>query len=617
MHKFRFVSLMFLVMPVFLFTGVPDGHAIGHYGIPGTYLGGCDVCHDFVNGEYAPVSGNLRWVRDEIEWPVGTVHSNVKYTQESSPLPADGTMADGDPLKLDGPCEVCHLKANVNYHSGDIDDGKVHLDGQKCTTCHPHFTDDMVNYFEPRFIGTQSHTTHFTDLKGPCMQVKRPDDYCTFFCHLDTDYSRFNDGEPLATTGVCDVCHSPDGRFDGSTDGKLKWEDGVYESNGYQLKDGNDNWCATCHDDGSSVVDGVSAPNVMGNNTTYGYNVSGHGPHDVICEDCHDLAVLHTDGDPRTYAVDDSTTPATVINDYRAGYRLNEDMAVPRYGEVHPVAFRLCTNCHVYTDIIGPDSNFRDDGSALQYHKFHLDFAAFEASDTDFDGVPPSGCFTGNCIDSAMTCISCHNVHGSPTGPMIRHGELISTPGTIDKVPALDFKWYKADGATQTSNVAESFYGSVICGLLPNASANHVCAGCHPTGELRWWRSPGGAIGITIEAAWTTDLSDVTKTVFAPTEDIRYHVRFTVVGPAGYHVVLGQSGAGNDGSMPGTDWVTPLAKTASLPAGTYEWTADKTIPGTATPGSNAKLLIKMGMYDSPGGTLLYWDQFTSFFSIMP
>ena len=43
--------------------------------------------------------------------------------------------------------------------------------------------------------------------------------------------------------------------------------------------------------------------------------------------------------------------------------------------------------------------------------------------------------------DSRTACTSCHNVHGSSTGAMIRYGELISTPGTTDKVPALDFTY--------------------------------------------------------------------------------------------------------------------------------------------------------------------------------
>jgi len=509
-------------------------------------------------------------------------------------------MADGDDLKLDGPCEVCHTTTDYHTNTGD---GTSHFDAQNCTACHPHFADDIINYFEPRFIGTQSHITHWTDPKGPQLG----EDTCTL-CHYATDFSRFADGEPLATTTICDDCHSDEGAYDGVDDptvgAKPNWEEGIYEANGSDLKSGKGDWCATCHDNGTSTVNGVDAPNVMGDNTTYGYNPSGHGEYAVLCKDCHDFTVLHTDGDARTYSA--------AMDNYRDGYRLNEDMAVPRNGEIHPQAFRLCTNCHVYTDITGLDSNFRDDGKSMQFHEMHLNWwPAFVCADSDFDGV---GCSSGTCKDSAITCINCHNVHGSPTGPMIRHGELISTPGTSDKVPALDFRWYKADGVTQTTVLGESLYGGLVCGLIPDVSRNHVCAGCHATGELKWYRTPGGPLGVTVEAVWTSDLADTTKTVFAPNEDIRYHVRFKIVGSGSYFVKAASSKAK---STSGTVWETKLKKNDTLSAGTYEWTWDKTIPGTATPGSGAKLVVLIKMFDAPGGTLLSKEKKTSTFSIAP
>jgi hypothetical protein len=304
---------------------------------------------------------------------------------------------------------------------------------------------------------------------------------------LPSDYSLFADGQPLATTAVCDSCHSAGGFYDGVNDAvigaKPNWQDGVYEQAGDTLKPGKEDWCAGCHDDGSAVINGVSAPNVMGDNVTYGYNASGHGRQafgGIECVGCHDLILVHVDDNARTYSA--------AMDNYRPGYRLNADMVVPRNGEPGPLAFRLCTNCHVYADIIGPDSNFRDDVTGLQYHEKHLeDWPTEIAADSDFDGT---GCSTGTCRDSAITCIICHNAHGSPTPAMIRHGELISTPGTTDKVPALDFEWYKADGSTPTSLINESRYGSLVCGETPDVSVNHVCAGCHITGRLNYYRAP-------------------------------------------------------------------------------------------------------------------------------
>ncbi|MDY6836854.1 MAG: hypothetical protein SWH78_02670 [Thermodesulfobacteriota bacterium] len=596
-----FLFLTLLALPILILVGAPHVYALGHYGIPGT-LDGCDVCHDFAGGYYdSPTLGNLRWVNSSIEWPLGTVHSPVKFTIFSSTLPADGTMGDGDDLTLDGPCEVCHTTADYHTNTGD---GTNHFDGQNCTACHPHFANDIINYFEPRFIGTQSHITHWTDPKGPQLG----EDTCTV-CHYASDFSRFADGELLADTAICDGCHSRYGAYNGVDDttvgAKANWEEGIYEANGSDLKPGKDDWCATCHDNGTSTVNGVDAPNVMGDNTTYGYNLSGHGEYALLCKDCHSYTVLHTDGDARTYAA--------ASNNYRDGYRLNEDMAVPRNGEIHPQAFRLCTNCHTYTDITGPTSNFRDDGKGLQFHEMHLNWwPAFICADSDFDGV---GCSSGICKDSAMTCINCHNVHGSPTAPMIRHGELMSTPGTSDKVPALDFRWYKADGTTQTTVLEESLYGGLICGLMPDVSVNHVCSGCHTTAQLKWYRTPGGPLGVTVEAVWTSTLADVTKTVFAPNEDIRYHARFKIVGSGSYFVKAADSKAK---STSGIFWKTELdPKKLTLSEGTYEWTWDEAIPGTATPGSGAKLVVLMKMFDAPGGTLLSKEKKTATFSIAP
>lgn len=610
-----FIPLIALITIGFL-SG--DVYSLGHYGIGGS-VADCDICHDFAGGYYNnPPLYNLRWVKSFIEYPPGTPHS-VWFISFSGP-PNSGILADAT-SPYDGPCEVCHTKTAHYRNDGG---GTPHYQGTNCTSCHPHFLSDITNYFEPRFVGNQSHFTHFTDPKGPMLGTSS----CTYNlggCHHPDDYSKFGpEKAPLSTTTICDNCHSPIGVFPGPSGlddpvigAKANWVDGIYKpvSTGfpYELKDGKENWCATCHDNepASSNSDGtgVKAPNVMGNGTqTYGYNVNGHGGKGVLCKDCHDFSVSHIDGDARTYSAS--------LNNYRAGYRLNEDMSVPRNGQSHPVAFRLCTNCHVYTEITGPTSNFRDDLKARQYHQMHLDWwPAFLCGDSDFDG---GGCSSGTCKDSAITCILCHNAHGANgNNVMIRHGELISTPGTTDKVPALDFHWYKADGVTPTQNINESLYGGLLCGLSPDISYNHVCFGCHGTGELKWYRTPGGPLGVTVEAVWTTDYSNTPKTVFAVGEEIRYHVRFTSVGSAPTYFMKSPGSASKAKNTSGNKWETKLPKTATLAPGTYEWTWDKTIPTNATPGSGAKVTIRINMYDYSGGTLLSYDKKTATFSIAP
>jgi hypothetical protein len=603
-NKAALFLLLSLALPILLVVGAQDAYALGHYGIPGT-VDGCDECHDFAGGFYDDAgSGNLRWVKPTIN------SRSVVFTSFGTP---PGTLADGNDANLDGPCEVCHTTTKYHTNTGD---GTTHFDGTNCILCHPHFLDDITNYFEPRFVGTQSHVTHFSDPKGPLFEVKRPDDFCTFYCHDAGDFERFKDGELLADTNVCDDCHSAGGAFNGVSDAKAKWEDGVYKKNGYELKAGNEGWCGTCHDGGTSVVDGVTAPNVMGDNVTYGYNISGHGNDPlnyITCDGCHDFAVSHTDGRARTYKAS-STNPN---RSYRSGYRLNDDMSIPRNGEGAPTAFKLCTNCHVYSEITSRlKTNFRDDlkNTTFSYHENHLEwYNYFLCWDSDFDGTGPSEGY--NVADSAMSCPACHNVHGSPTPAMIRHGELIG------HVPALDFRWYEADGTTVTTTFEDSLYGALECANVPNLAHNHVCFGCHsvlppnPT-LIKYYRAPGGPVTLIVKNVWTTTLSDIVRDTFAVGEDIRYHVSFTISGGGSYYIKSpGKQSQAFETS--GANWKTKLPKTGTLSAGDYEWTWDEAIPPEASPGSGARVKILLKMFDGPGGTLLTKDSMSHDFSIAP
>lgn len=555
--------------------------AAGHQGITD-----CFVCHDFANGHYDdPASGNLRWVPNAIEYPAGDIHEPIAFTVFSwdetwGPIP-DGTLADGDDTKLDGPCEVCHTQTAYHTNTGD---GTTHFDAENCVVCHPHFPEDG-DYFAPQLIGPQSHETHLRAKKGPqitdCLE-----------CHDSADFGRFADGKQLAGTTVCDPCHSPGGAYEGVDDevvgAKPNWEKGIYKTSGDALKKGKDHWCATCHDDGSSVVKGVIAPNVMGDDTTYGYNATGHGRSDVNvqCGDCHTLVSKHTDRKQRTYKADSEN--------YKKGYRLLFDMDIPRNGTFGVEAFELCFACHKYEDLFSPMSNFRDDNNHLYYHELHLDdgFAYYPCWDSDWDGE----------VDSASSCTACHNVHGSPTPVMIRHGELISSPDTDDKVPALDFRWYEADGSTETSLRDESRYGALLCGAADNdLSYNHVCYGCHATGLIAYNRDIDVVREIAIEEVWTTDLSDNEKTAFEPGEDIRYHVTFAMTDAldGSSHVIA----RGRALNLAGADWLTKFRRKKTLSEGNYHWSWDKAVPAEATSGSEAEVRITLKMFDAPDGTL--------------
>lgn len=641
MCKKYFILLIPLIALIAI--GILSGnvYSLGHFkdqsGIGGS-VEDCNYCHEFDVGFYEnPGPGyNLRWVRRQIEWPPGSgIFHTVKFTKfsDSNPSP-DGTLADGNDALLDGACEVCHTQTSYHKNTGD---GTNHYDANNCTACHPHFTDDVVNYFSPTFVGGQSHFTHFTDPKGPQLGT----DACFTACHLSSsDFRKFKDNKPIETTNVCDACHSSGGSFNGVGDmnpgnpnsvaygAKYNWEGGIYEPAvdpepwPSRLKAGKENWCAGCHDNGSSVVKGVSAPNVMGDNVKYGYNVTGHGRDPINykrCGDCHDLTAVHTDGNARTYSAS--------LNNYQSGYRLRTEMAIPRFMQYGSSAFRLCLDCHIYSDVFGPKSDFRQGDKNL--HEIHLgeSLRGIIAWDSDWETPISAVCSEDECADSAMSCTACHNVHGSPCllgssivacdtplhTPMIRHGELISTPGTQDKVPALKFNWYDGNNNPTTNFDFSGGGGVQCCNQYPsNLPFNHVCWGCHQIcGEVKYYRL------VTVKDVWTTDTSNTPKTTFHPGDSIRYHVSFTVSGQNPPYYIQAQGVAQKtDGTGPKQTFL----KSQYLALGTYEWTEDKLIPSTIVvppEGITARITITVGSFSYPGGSLLAHDAEESLFSILP
>jgi len=262
------------------------------------------------------------------------------------------------------------------------------------------------------------------------------------------------------------------------------------------LQAAKERWCVGCHDDEPATSQqgggGPKAPNIAGDEDTltYGFYVSGHGRPSASkeCLDCHDATADHLDGNPRTYVA--------ANNDYVAGYRLNADMIVPRAGEAVGTSFTLCTaGCHAYAKLIDAGiTNFKDSAGGQIHHQMHLQdvWAGVPCWDSDWDGT----------ADSGMSCTACHNVHGSPmddglgtsyTNPvMIRHGELISTPGSTDKVPALDFSWNtQSDGSGNFTNIlSESRQGYIFCDTGGVVTKSHVCWGCHTGNDMTYSRVP-------------------------------------------------------------------------------------------------------------------------------
>ncbi|MDY6933565.1 MAG: hypothetical protein SVZ03_04990, partial [Spirochaetota bacterium] len=183
---------------------------------------------------------------------------------------------------------------------------------------------------------------------------------------------------------------------------------------------------------------GSSAPNVIGGhdseyNKDYGFYSTGHK---IECTRCHDISKKHIDHEHRTYKA--------ALKNYIDGYRLGGYMKVPlpagSVGINRWTEAGLCFECHNPYEVLGTSSsdlshsNFLDlDGSHRNLHYYHYARGSTSSSDSDYDGI----------LDSAITCITCHNVHGAKNSAMIKSGELISDPGTTNKTPALDFTYYE------------------------------------------------------------------------------------------------------------------------------------------------------------------------------
>jgi hypothetical protein len=259
----------------------------------------CSVCH-YSGGQessYCKDCPNDTFVRCVIDTPNSGLRAVIFLGSTGA-----NSYADGDSV-YDGVCEVCHTQTLVHTNT---DDGVNHFDGSNCIDCHPHTT--QPDLFSPLpVVGVESHDTHIGENKGP-----RSGD-CTD-CHLNhSDYTLFADGEPLASTTACDDCHSPGGAFDGSQMAKTNWVDGIYAEDGTALQSGNEDWCAACHDldpaNSKKNGSGVDAPNVIGDNSTYGFYVNGHK---INCLSCHDTGKSHIDHEYRTYELDEGSGNAVV-----------------------------------------------------------------------------------------------------------------------------------------------------------------------------------------------------------------------------------------------------------------------------------------------------------------
>ncbi len=177
----------------------------------------------------------------------------------------------------------------------------------------------------------------------------------------------------MSETDVCNSCHSNGGVYDGVTSAsgsigaKDNWRSGIYNSGA--LQSGKEMWCAGCHDDvpANSRQDGsgVNAGNKMGDNVTYGYNVTGHGNDPAVkCIHCHSALKPHIDH---------------VANSKLYRFYDGKGMELPTVGVPETSESALCYSCHSETLISDNNeatmkTNFRSVNYNVMtnLHTFHV-----------------------------------------------------------------------------------------------------------------------------------------------------------------------------------------------------------------------------------------------------
>jgi len=526
--------------------GAPDQDHANIGGAGGT---NCITCHRHVDG-FGHGGGS-----ECIEChghDVGYEYSPGQFSQGKGTFKSHSTHTENDDDDLKGPfidCDACHDVNNYPYFKSGTDgnaDGKYDLsETDVCDPCHS--PSGSYNGISDSTIGAKKNWYHGVYEETALKAGKEK--WCAG-CHDENSSNSKADGSGINAPNV--IGREIESTPYGTGYGFYKTGHGLPEYENYPASGatGAGANCTDCHDVTKAHIDHehrtyqASLDNYQeGYRLMTVYNIedqcaSGCPPLVVpkgcsnpqgkwtdyaLCYKCHDrkkvLGGPQYSGEyhQKYYSTNlrrdslnaqgtstDVTSTTLTDSGYAGDWPANQQILIPDTSR--PELIYRIISLDIVNHIATVDGDMLADNPLLapgssyqlrtttQGHMIHLAGRGYCGSTQDWDSD------WDLYADSSQSCPACHNVHGSPSARMVRHGELISTYATQDKVPALEFYYlpYLPNNTTleESTGGRTKFYGSGP-GYVER---NKICNMCHNDSYLYYREPVADPVMVTAEA---------------------------------------------------------------------------------------------------------------------
>ncbi len=471
-----------------------------------------------VGDTFAVIYGKLIKSKVELDEIIGLSKTGDKTTRYFNTT-GTNSFADGD-ATYDGICEVCHTQT-THFKSDGSGSDQLHTNmgspaGTNCTNCHQH-----LNGF--RGMGGGAHETHVTNTIGPQLACS--------VCHGGNIPPVLADTQNLANTTVCNNCHSTSG----AVTAKTYWENdpGIWVAT-----DDEAGYCGGCHNDtpGNTQQNGSgdTTVNIVGDNTTYGFFVTGHGKAsgnyarlswqavsasgnpaaNKACSVCHDLTVSHYNSGTKRlksgYENDINNSnckqchnPGVVATGNPSWYTTYTDYENSAHSD------KKCSDCHDVHGVEGSYAAMTKKNQEDLCYDCHTDgvvqnnAVSGEGLSDDIEHAFTLGnthnlgtAFSISSENYSLECVSCHNVHiitgkyweaDQDKSPVTLFSNNTAVWGN-DWNEKMDF--YVESGTYRTPN-GDTFSGAQLPDYATFCLDCHAAAGAAPFG-LDWEGRPHG-----------------------------------------------------------------------------------------------------------------------------